>query len=948
MFVAFILISLIVIITHPVGKRKVQNLVAEPVGLGGELMHAPMQQLPMDTTITMGVLENGLTYYIYPTRWNEKTADFYLIQKTGSLVEEDNELGIAHFLEHMLFQGTKHFPDQTIINFLNEIGVKFGDDLNAETNFSNTTYKIPGVPIPTEGRIDTCLQILRDWSADAIIEDSKIDKERSVVKSELRWRGSDNSMIGIIDEIYKGTRYEGHEPIGRENTLDKIDGKMIRDFYSKWYQPQNQAVVIIGDVDKNAVEKTIRKMFGDLKKGDTVVPNYGMTLAKHKEPNVLIRKNGKGENCIVELFYNNPLSQEKNYRSSLRRSIDIHLQNDMIEDVSQRLTRMQGANNEILGTSSFLTYWCNIEPDMPMILASTSSVADMETSLSLLSQEVERINRYGFSKGETNNPCNGDGNLNDSITEMKDFREGHVTSFNNISDHFLYGYSLPSAKTINNVNDYYERHMTNVARHSLFRSIAKDENLTIIVSYPDIEGAKYPSKEDILRIYRKARKADLSSTAFVHAVDQDFMRIAKQHKPKGRPTDLVNLAPIPYEGNTELTYANGVKVIYSEINGDTRVVAFRHGGLSQFDRRDRQMAIMAQNVLKDPFHNCPVSDTWTLGEVSYDDVFTLQEGYQDAVDQFFRFINFRLTSTTIDTLKFERKLNAMISSRKAGFVYEEDFSSFSNSNIRKSGDRFKPLNANELKSITIDDIQRVRNQMVDNFNGAVFVVRTKYSLNKVRPLLKKYFGSLPSKPTPCKFNARKEYELKEADSRTVRTVNGLVPVVSSNMYFVQAKNYEYTQQNIIYLNAIRSILNQLVTSDIRYQQGSLYSVQEEAISECLPETMQAIKVTMSCSEKDYDTLNQSVRNIMHDMAYGNLITDRLLASYKNSIQKKIDQNALEMFDFDKIRNFYYNGGRQYSAWDMSIINAITPAKLRKFLRTFMDNVVVTESVEITK
>ncbi len=798
---AFLLISFIVILIHLRNGAKSQNLVAQPIGLGSELMHAPSQQLPIDTAITMGVLENGLTYYVLLDKTYKNTANFYLIQKTGSFVEEDNELGIAHILEHMMFQGTKHFPDLTIINYMNEIGVKFGDDLNAETNFSNTTYKIPGVPIPTEGRIDTCLQILRDWSADAIIEDEKIDKERSVVKEELRWRGSDNSMIGIIDEIYKGTRYEGLEPIGRESTLDKIDGRMIRDFYRKWYQPQNQAVVVTGDVDKKAVEKIIRKMFGDMKRGDAVVPNYGLNLAKLKEPNVLIRKTGKGENCTVELFYNNTLNKEKNYRSSLTREVDFRLQNDMIEDVRQRLPRMQGANNEILGTSSFLSYWCEIEPDMPMILASTSSVADMEASLCLLSQEVERINRYGFSKGEINKSCNGDGNLTDSITEMKDFHEGHYTPFNNIADHFLYGYSLPSAKTINNVNDYYKKHMTNAARHSLFKSIAKDENLTIIVTYPDIEGAKYPSKEDILRVYRKAKKADHSSTAFVNAVDQDFMHIAKKHKPKGQATDSVSLFPTPFEENIELTYANGVKVIYSEINGDIRVVAFRHGGLSQFDRRERQIAIMSQNVLKDPFYNCPASDTWTLGEVSYDNVFTMKQGYQDAVDEFFRFIHYKLTNTTIDTLKFKRKINAMIANRKAGFIYEEDFSSFSNSNIRKSGNRFKPPTAKELEGITLDDVQRVCNQMVDNFNGAVFVVRTKYSLNKVRPLLKKYFGSLSSKPTPCMINARKELELKDADSRTVRTVKVSMPVVSSNLYFIQAKNYEYTQQNIIYLNA---------------------------------------------------------------------------------------------------------------------------------------------------
>ena len=224
--------------------------------------------LPIDTAVRIGRLKNGLTYYIRHNAKPENKADFYIAQKVGSIQEEEHQRGLAHFLEHMCFNGTDKFPGNALRNFLESIGVKFGADLNAYTAIDETVYNINNVPVTKEGAIDSCLWILHDWADGLLLEETEIDKERGVIHEEWRQRTSANMRMTeqILPIVFPDSRYGKRLPIGLMSVVDSFPYQALRDYYEKWYRPDLQGIVIVGDIDVDQMEKKIKKIFSKIKR----------------------------------------------------------------------------------------------------------------------------------------------------------------------------------------------------------------------------------------------------------------------------------------------------------------------------------------------------------------------------------------------------------------------------------------------------------------------------------------------------------------------------------------------------------------------------------------------------------------------------------------------------------------------------------------------------------
>ena len=226
------------------------------------------EQLPLDPTIRVGKLKNGITYYIRRNNNPENLVNFYIAQKVGSIQEEEHQRGLAHFLDHMCFNGTVHFPGKSMINYLESIGVKFGADLNAYTSIDETVYNINNVPVNIEGAIDSCLWILHDWADGLILDPQEIDNERGVIHEE--WRGRNSAMMRMqermLADIFPGSRYGSRLPIGIMEVVDNFPYQALRDYYEKWYRPDLQGIIIVGDIDVDDMEKKVKKIFKKIKK----------------------------------------------------------------------------------------------------------------------------------------------------------------------------------------------------------------------------------------------------------------------------------------------------------------------------------------------------------------------------------------------------------------------------------------------------------------------------------------------------------------------------------------------------------------------------------------------------------------------------------------------------------------------------------------------------------
>ena len=249
-------------------KRIFTVIFALAFGLGTVVSAQQMPPIPVDPNVKIGKLENGLTYYIRHNEEPKGQANFYIAQKVGSILEDESQRGLAHFLEHMCFNGTEHFPGNGVVKYCESIGVKFGADLNAYTSIDETVYNIDNVPVAkVPSAVDSCLWILHDWADGLLLTDEDIDGERGVIHEE--WRSRQNAQMRlyekILPEIYPNhNKYGERLPIGLMEVVDNFPYKVLRDYYEKWYRPDNQGIVVVGDIDVNEVEGKIKEIFGTI------------------------------------------------------------------------------------------------------------------------------------------------------------------------------------------------------------------------------------------------------------------------------------------------------------------------------------------------------------------------------------------------------------------------------------------------------------------------------------------------------------------------------------------------------------------------------------------------------------------------------------------------------------------------------------------------------------
>ena len=262
-----------------------------------------MSPIPVDEAVRIGKLDNGLTYYIRHNNWPEHRANFYIAQKVGSIQEEESQRGLAHFLEHMAFNGSDNFKGNQLISWLESIGVQFGADLNAYTSIDQTVYNIDNVPTARQSALDSCLLILRDWSTGLLLEPEEIDKERGVIHEEWRMRTSANSRMleRNLPALYPGSKYGVRYPIGLMSVVDNFSPQELRDYYEKWYHPSNQGLIIVGDVDIDHTEAMIKQLFSDITNPENAAPIVAEPVPDTTEPIVIIDKDKEQRTSAVEV-----------------------------------------------------------------------------------------------------------------------------------------------------------------------------------------------------------------------------------------------------------------------------------------------------------------------------------------------------------------------------------------------------------------------------------------------------------------------------------------------------------------------------------------------------------------------------------------------------------------------------------------------------------------------
>ena len=550
------------------------------------------EKLPMDPEVRYGKLDNGLTYYIRHNEQPKQRAEFHIAQAVGAILEEDHQNGLAHFLEHMAFNGTQHFPGKGIINYFESVGVNFGGNINAYTSIDETVYRLSDVPTYREGIVDSALLVMHDWSCGLLLLDEEIDAERGVILEE--WRTGRTASRRIWKEMnakmYPGTQYAKRDVIGDTAVINNFAYQALRDYYHKWYGPDNQAIIVVGDINVDSIEAKIKALWADVPRR----ANYGerpiYTVNHNDKPLVAIVTDKEAEGSRVTMEYKFDQLPEamqgtaQEYMLNLVRELACDMLNNRFSELSQDpKASFTGAGCQYGEAAKKMDAFYGVV--IPKEGRETEAFNDLVFQL-------EKMHRYGFTNAELERVKSEKMNSMEKYYNERNTRR-NITLARECIRNFEDGESMPGAQW---EYEFVQAVLPLVSLETV-NNVAKaliHANPTIAISGPEKEGVNIPSEETILAAI--AGQSELAIEAPVEEViDTELVKKAPH---KGKIKSFRENEEIEA---TEWILSNGIKVVFhpTDFKADEILMqAFSKGGLSQVKTEDLPSAEVATSLIE--------------------------------------------------------------------------------------------------------------------------------------------------------------------------------------------------------------------------------------------------------------------------------------------------------------------------------------------------------------
>ena len=798
-----------------------------------------VEQLPADPAVRVGKLKNGLTYYIRYNSEPEKKVNFYIAQKVGSIQEEDNQRGLAHFLEHMCFNGTKNFPGKGLINYLETIGVKFGVNLNAYTSIEETVYNINDVPVEKEGAIDSCLLILHDWADGLTLDAEEIDKERGVIHEE--WRQRSNATSRMFDQVlpiaYQGEKYAYRMPIGTMEVIDNFPHKALRDYYEKWYRPDLQGIIVVGDVDVDEVEKKIKKLFGKIKKAKKPAERVYYPVSDNKEFIFAQGTDKEQQNYTLQLYYKYDATPRE-LRNTKQHVINETKMMLVTEMLNARFTEIAMKNNPPylgagVGNGSFILS----NTKNALYLATACKVENINEALFSALSEFERAKRYGFTEGELErqkasllaaidksyaerNKISNDERAQEYIRNFLD-----NTPMQSVEDECILLKEILANITLNDVND-------------VLPAICTKENRVAISLAPENDSIKYPAKEHIEIFITALEQAPI--TPYVDTTN-DAPLLEKE--PEG---GKVLSTEEGAWGSTVWSLSNGIKVVVKPTDfkaDDIKLKGISFGGTSRYPDSDRVNLALFRSVAQlggaGSFDAMQLSKKLagstvyaSTGASTYNDVVEAACSPKD-IEDMFKLLYLKITSPRKDEAALDGFKTRMYGSLKDRNLNPlTALSDTINKALYSGHPRMEPLTATDVDSINYDRILEIYADRFCDASDFVFVIVGNIDAEVLKPLVEKYLGGLPA-------NGRKE-ELFYNEKLGVRKgvyVNNFkraMETPTGTEVIVYSGDIEATLENTVKMSFLRQIMTLVYTEEVREKEGGTYGVGVQGNIEQLP------------------------------------------------------------------------------------------------------------------
>ncbi len=813
-------------------------------------------KLPIDPQLKIGKLENGLTYYIRQNLKPEKKVELRLVVNAGSILEDDHQQGLAHFTEHMAFNGSANFEKNDIISFLQSIGVEFGADLNAYTGFDETVYILP---IPTEKKenVEKAFQILEDWAGTVAFDPAEIDKERGVVLEEERsGRGADERMLRITyPKMLEGSKYADRLPIGKVDVLKSFKPDAITSFYKDWYRPDLMAVVVVGDIDPTEAERMIRQHFSDLRNPANRRPRIEPEVPPRKKSEGLVVTDKEATHHLVHINYAYQPVKDQTTLGAYREYIMRNLFSSMLSQRMQEL--MQKEQPPFLyAANSFGGYARGYESYNAYAYLGKEGV---EPALKALVAENERARKFGFTEAELDRTKKMMMKSIERAYNERDKTESAVLTEEYIRN-FLEDEPIPG---IENEYKYYQRFLEEIKLEELNQYVSRtipvaDAPKLVMLTGPEKAEFKIPTGPELLAMTEAAYSQEVSPYE-----EEAMATVLMESKPT--PGKVTSEKKNEALGLTDLTLSNGVRVLIKSTdfkNDQVVLTASRHGGQYLYKATERSDAEYAATLvsqmgvgnfspiqLRKVLAGKNASATPRLGSIS--EGISGQSSAED-IETLLQLVNLYFTAPRMDRELF----NSFVSKQQAMYQNMEADPEYSFQEVMlRTLYKDHPWAPRLPKPETFSGINpehalQIYRERFGNANGFTFVLVGKIDLATARLLLETYLGSLPSTGKTSSF---KDVGLRPVKGPLKKEVNKGTEQKSLIRMFWNGEG-KYIEDEQIKIQALVEVMNIRITESLREELSGIYGGGMYGSTSKYPYNAYSFGISLPCGPDNVDKL----------------------------------------------------------------------------------------------
>lgn len=908
------------------------------IGLSAQTLNLK-QALPVNQNIKKGILNNGLTYYIGKTDVVKNVASYYIIQNVGSILENDDQQGLAHFLEHMAFNGTENFKGKEILNTLQKEGIVFGKDINAYTSFDETVYNIDNVPT-TPKLINTGLLILRDWSHYLLLTDEEIDAERGVIKEE--WRTGQSGDMRVFQKslptLFNGSKYEHRMPIGLMNTVENFNYKTLRDFYHDWYRTDLQAIAIIGDIDVDEIEQKIKDLFSVIPAVKNPKERYVVKIPDNKELQYALVMDDEVSTAQIDFGIRHPKNLKEETVADLKES----LLNQMITTMlSARINEQkQDPQAPFLGIRvGYDDHSRTTNAFSAQIFPKPNRQRDaFKATMKLMNTVI----KFGFTEDE----------INRTIIQFKNYYENQIIKRED----------LPHNQIVSTIQlNYLEnKSMSDIEKEYelvklIFNALGKEEVYnrlkqlyTIKNRYLIVTGVKNNNNLDQDAALKIMNDAENDKTLVPYIDEFSGKSLISGIKiEEGKIVSEVNNEVI---GSKTFMLSNGIKVHYKftdKNKNDIKLNAISDGGMSLVEDSDLPSANLMGNVIQ----------LSGLGDYSPTDLTKVLAGKTASAG-----INISSLNEAIIGSSVTKDVETMLQMVHLRFVkprfdmdaYKVLMGNVDNYIIKRSNDidekikdsitvaiygennpKQKIFNAEYVAEISFEKIKETYLERFGNASDFEFFIVGDVQIEILKPLLEKYIASIPInnskelwKDNSVKWQSKaidKDIYLKMEDPK-------------SSVRIGFKNDIEYSLKNELVAKALGDILNLRFTETLREQEGGTYGASAGASVSKRPVENASVSVSFDCNPEKVEKLIAIVHREIEDMAKGNIQQTDLDKVTANYLKERKEQQEYNNYEMSLLTNYFREGYHMNDPKNFEdLVNNISVADLQEFTKALLEN-----------